>query len=371
MRIALLTVFAAAFSAAGAAPHASFDCAKAASPVEKLVCSDEGLAALDVQMAAVFGKLVAANPANAPDLRSDQRAWLLQRTQCLDGTQRTTQLTCLKEHYQNRMALLQSNAFVVCGKPVLTGKTFALTCTALNNSLGLSFVLSGKKADTDAALTKLYVIKAGAKPQDFKLEGQIFFDGLSSALELTDVNFDGFADIKLATSTSAGPNMGYDYWLYEPKAGAFRATKLGDQLSGFDVIPDPKTKTIKVSGRSSCCSWNNTTYAWLGGALHAVDSSDTMSFSPVALPGFDPTATFCGSQTKHFNDAGLVTRVDFELDSVKDFTPGGDNTCDKPQLTAQGKLLDSLTANPKGYRVDAKDKYHFTVTFDKPRKEAD
>jgi len=188
---------------------------------------------------------------------------------------------------------------------------------------------------------------------------------------LMDVNFDGYADIKLATSTSAGPNMGYDYWLYEPKTGVFRATKLGEQLSGFDVMLDAKTKTINVNGRSSCCSWNITTYAWRGSALQAVESSDTLSFSPVALPGFDPTATLCGSQTKHFNDAGLVTRVDFELDSVKDFTPGGDNICDKPQLTAQGTLLDKLTANAKGFRVEAKDKYHFTVTFDKARKDGD
>lgn len=371
MRIALLAAFTAVFSAAGAAPQASFDCAKAAMPVEKLVCSDAGLAALDVQMAAVFGKLMSANPANAPGIRSDQRAWLLQRTQCLEGTQRTTHLTCLKDRYLNRMAALQGNAFVVCGKPKLTGKAFALTCTALNNPLGLSFVLSGNKADTDAELTKLSVLKAGGKPQDFKLEGQVFFDTVDSALELMDVNFDGFADIKLATSASAGPNMGYEYWLYVPKMGQFVATKLGDQLSGFEIMPDTKTKTIKVTGRSSCCAWNTTTYAWRGGALQAVDSSDTMSFSPMALPGFDPTTTLCGSQTKHFNDAGLVTRVDFELDSVKDFTPGEENICDKPQLTAQGKLLDNLTANPKGFRVDAKDKYHFTVTFDKPRKDGE
>jgi uncharacterized protein len=369
MRIALLAAFAAVFAAAGAAPHASFDCAKAATPVEKLVCADDALAALDVQMAAVFGKLVTAHPASAAGIRSDQRAWLLQRTQCLEGPQRATHLNCLKERYQSRMALLQGNAFVVCGKPTLTGKAFALTCTAPNNPLGLSFVLSGQKADSDAVLTKLAVAKTGAKPQDFKLEGQIFFDGVGSALELMDVNFDGFADIKLATATSAGPNMGYEYWLYEPKTGAFRATKLGEQLSGFDVMADAKTKTIKVNGRSSCCSWNIMTYAWRGGALHAVASSDTMSFSPVALPGFDASGTLCGSQTKHYNDAGLVTRVDFELDSVKDFKPDEEPICDKPQLTAQGKLLDRLKAN--GFRVDAKDNYHFTVTFDKPRKDGE
>lgn len=358
-------------AAAGTASTASFDCAKAATPVEKLICSDAVLGAADAGLAALYKTIVAAHPDYAAGLRDGQRAFLATRTPCLTGNHEA-QIACVKQRYQQRMSELQGPGLVACAKPKLAGAAFTMTCIAPNSPLKLTLTLTGKKTDSDAVLTALMIAKTGGAPQTFKLaDSQIFFDSLTSAVEAMDVNFDGFEDVKLATSTSAGPNMGYDYWLYVPKTGQFTATTLGEQLSGFDVVPDAKTKTITVTGRSSCCSWNSTTYAWRGSKLHATQLSDTMSFTPVALPGFDASATLCGSQTKHFNEAGLMTRVDFELDSVKDFAPGGDAICEKPALVAQGKLLDKLKASAKGFRVDAKDAYRFTVTFDTPRKDGD
>ena len=43
--------------AALAAPAQAFDCGEAATPVEKAICADDGLMALDGQMAAAYGEV--------------------------------------------------------------------------------------------------------------------------------------------------------------------------------------------------------------------------------------------------------------------------------------------------------------------------
>ena len=56
----------------------SFDCAKAVSEAEKLVCGDAELAALDRQLAARYGEAKDADPAI-------QRGWAKGRDDCLKG----------------------------------------------------------------------------------------------------------------------------------------------------------------------------------------------------------------------------------------------------------------------------------------------
>jgi len=58
------------------------------------------------------------------------------------------------------------------------------------------------------------------------VDGDVWTDGVCGAIELMDVNFDGFDDIKLWTATSAGPNSGYGYWLYDPKAARFKQSDI-------------------------------------------------------------------------------------------------------------------------------------------------
>ena len=60
---------------AGPARAASFDCARAASPAERALCSDPGLSALDAQLGAAYARRVARDPA----LRQLQRGWLKAR----------------------------------------------------------------------------------------------------------------------------------------------------------------------------------------------------------------------------------------------------------------------------------------------------
>lgn len=89
---------------AACAHAASFDCAKARSPMEKLICSDSKLSSMDEQLNAAFRDAVTR--ANAkPLLTTWQRSWLksFDSTQCKDAK-------CLSIEFGKRIALLQSVA---------------------------------------------------------------------------------------------------------------------------------------------------------------------------------------------------------------------------------------------------------------------
>lgn len=74
----------------------SFDCAKAASEAEKLVCGDVELAALDRQLAARYGETKGADPAT-------QRGWVKGRDDCWKAQDPRQ---CVQEAYKTRLVEL-------------------------------------------------------------------------------------------------------------------------------------------------------------------------------------------------------------------------------------------------------------------------
>ncbi len=83
---------------------ASFDCAKAKSPMEKLICADAPLSALDEQLNTAFKEAITRSNAR-PQLVQWQREWLksYEVTQCKDAR-------CLAQEFSGRIALLRSVA---------------------------------------------------------------------------------------------------------------------------------------------------------------------------------------------------------------------------------------------------------------------
>ncbi|MCF7750873.1 MliC family protein [Bacillus subtilis subsp. subtilis] len=79
----------------------SFDCAKAQSESEKLVCGDARLAALDRQLAALY-KRVQTSP-DELDIAAEQRGWIKGRDACWQAVDRHR---CLLESYQTRIVEL-------------------------------------------------------------------------------------------------------------------------------------------------------------------------------------------------------------------------------------------------------------------------
>ncbi|HKD21256.1 MAG TPA: lysozyme inhibitor LprI family protein [Rhizomicrobium sp.] len=104
--IAFVAVLAAGVAnfAAAATVHASFDCAKATRAIDKLICSDDGLAGLDVKVAAEYKAALAAGVIENDSLRAQQRAWLAKRdAECLSNS---APVVCLKQSYTKRYAQL-------------------------------------------------------------------------------------------------------------------------------------------------------------------------------------------------------------------------------------------------------------------------
>jgi uncharacterized protein len=88
-------------AAASSAQAASFDCAKAATAVERAICANPELSSLDEQAADYYrGARDTTVGKSAPAcLLADQRAWLQVRNRCTDDA-------CLKRSYLDRLSEL-------------------------------------------------------------------------------------------------------------------------------------------------------------------------------------------------------------------------------------------------------------------------
>lgn len=76
---------------------AGFNCEKALTPVEKMICADDSLSTLDRSLTALYGSV----RKNSPDLVHEQKIWLREkRNTCL-----TT--ACLNTAYQERIGALK------------------------------------------------------------------------------------------------------------------------------------------------------------------------------------------------------------------------------------------------------------------------
>lgn len=78
---------------------ASFDCKKASTSVEKLICTDPKLSELDTDLAQAYRGAVKVSP----DVKVGQRQWLKERNACVD-------VACLANAYQARISELKSLA---------------------------------------------------------------------------------------------------------------------------------------------------------------------------------------------------------------------------------------------------------------------
>ena len=77
----------------------SFDCTKASSVVEKLICSTPELAAADSEMAGVYKRAYAAHGPDSASIKQGQREFIAKRNLC--GT-----AACVSDAYRLRRAEL-------------------------------------------------------------------------------------------------------------------------------------------------------------------------------------------------------------------------------------------------------------------------
>jgi hypothetical protein len=85
----------------------------------------------------------------------------------------------------------------------------------------------------------------------------------SPGLEVLDLNFDGYADLRLIESQPAGPNVPYRHWLYDPATGQFVAAAALDALGAPQ--PDAAHRELRVDWREGATRNGSDFYVWQAG----------------------------------------------------------------------------------------------------------
>jgi uncharacterized protein len=128
-RFACIVAIALAMPAVALAQGPAFNCAKAQGEVEKLICGDAALAALDRQLNSVYMAAAAkATGKLATRLREDQRGWVKGRNDCWKANGQKTWITatwtvdtvkgCIEAQYRQRTSELQAVWRLVPGRSI-------------------------------------------------------------------------------------------------------------------------------------------------------------------------------------------------------------------------------------------------------------
>jgi uncharacterized protein len=259
--LVLLTTFA----LANPASAASFDCSKAASKIEKMICQDEELSRLDGQLGEKFN--AAARLSTQPDqLKNAQRSWLRdRRNPCTDKP-------CLVAAYQLRMQELdKANNLVSPGNHPVDTATSAtsanpppetdnartqthdevldgqwVTQKAKTERCSFRVAITGSTEDSGSSVTATAIQVIDRKTgKILQTINAVSSDETATPpeqlLQVVDANFDHHPDITLfGQSGGAGPNNTDNYFLFNPPLGQFEFNELLSDL--------PQIQTALMAG---------------------------------------------------------------------------------------------------------------------------
>lgn len=139
-------------AAASASSSPSFDCRKATTAVEKLICSNPDLSKLDVSLAETYKEAVSKDRS----IRDDQRAWNAEKNKCAD-------IDCLKSAYEDRISELTN--FIVRHDRAALNQAQAPTPRAASPAERLASQLGPDKTAGCLAVSLKFVgIFSGAPP---------------------------------------------------------------------------------------------------------------------------------------------------------------------------------------------------------------
>lgn len=126
------------FAQPAPAARPSFDCAKSQTPIEKLICGNPGLAALDRETTRLFDLAKAAGGA---ELAASQRAWIDKRNDCASSTDKQR---CVADISVQRISQLRER-YSAARKPDAAGISigpFTASCENFNEPVTVTFVNS-------------------------------------------------------------------------------------------------------------------------------------------------------------------------------------------------------------------------------------
>lgn len=198
----------AALLCAAAPAHAqSFDCAKATTIVEGLICADQRLRTLDAELGAKVKAALAADPPRRKEILAQARQWLGERDRLcvssageLVGAARARAIACLVAAYETRLAASgaapQGDAAALCRTlgaryraalvadpqaPFKTSFSAASPLEVLSKAAGSGVTIAPRQAEFDQFSRQALVDWAKSRPQPFILSDAVLaaLDGLS------------------------------------------------------------------------------------------------------------------------------------------------------------------------------------------------
>ncbi|MBX9710863.1 MAG: MliC family protein [Xanthobacteraceae bacterium] len=156
-------------SAATAQALPSFDCAKSPTLVEKMICADATLAALDVEMEQLFTLARDGAGAARNDVIKAQDGWLAQRNDC---TSSTDSKRCLAEAYVERISVLRETYPAARRAKGISLGPFKASCEGLGSPLTVTFVNSSPSYAYVSATKESVVLKQALSGSGARYEAQ-------------------------------------------------------------------------------------------------------------------------------------------------------------------------------------------------------
>jgi uncharacterized protein YecT (DUF1311 family) len=254
---------------------ASFDCAKAASPTEKAICSDPHLSALDGQLSIAYQ--IALRSAGEGDIvvRHQQRAWLSGLNEQCTGSQINT---CIERHQTARIHALSNTPPFDSSR--VTEYKLSQSSRSFDFVIRMFPIIQGPDDTTREGPGRVLVfVKGSATPLQTITMDNIFaslgkggqpltntaklydYQGL---INVGDFNFDGHEDFAIQNGNNGaygGPS--YNVYLYSPSTERFQLSQsmtdlIASTLGFFDV--DTKKKLLTTLSKDGCCFHTTTAY---------------------------------------------------------------------------------------------------------------
>jgi hypothetical protein len=225
----------------------------------------------------------------------------------------------------------QAETSINCQKPAINGMAFTMTCDFAHQSRPLTLVMGGSLEPANpeqAHPEKVDVLYSDALiqilPIDLDEGDSVRLNQMDKTVMAgTDLNFDGFDDLSIATS--GPPYASANYWLYAPAKGLFtRRADLDSELFGVDVDTDAQNKTVIATGRPNGFELDKFIYHWAGkklilrkssatGALQIADLlSDVKNVQKFILT----SGAICATDTTNYDDNNRVTKEVIETDGT-------------------------------------------------------
>ena len=130
-----------------------------------------------------------------------------------------------------------------------------------------AFTLIGEKSITDGESfnVKRIEIRREAESSPFQIIEGLETETPRSAhmLEFQDMNFDGFSDMRIVQSRSAGPNVSYLNWVYDPESGKFAENRALNDIVSAEF--DATSREIHSNWRDGATRYGKDIYVYRDG----------------------------------------------------------------------------------------------------------